>query len=172
MLKSVRSPAPLSLTNGFSTAIIAGTIRNITVIRRPLPRVAIQAFCETDLVANTFEQASKDRRMSKAHLKVQMGGIRAAVEFYQTATTPNLIFVESRLVGQELMGELEYLAEVCDEGTNVVVIGHKNDVQLYRELISRGVVEYLYAPITMTDVMEVVTSLFVLMRLSLWLLKI
>ena len=128
---------------------------------RPVPRVAIQAFCETEMVATTFEHASKDRRMSKAHLKVQMGGIRAAVEFYQTATTPNLIFVESRLVGQELMGELEYLAEVCDEGTNVVVIGHKNDVQLYRELISSGVVEYLYAPISMTDVMEVVTSLFV-----------
>ena len=85
----------------------------------------------------------------------------AAVEFYQTATTPNLILVESPLVGQELMGELERLAEVCDEGTNVVVIGHQNDVQLYRDLISRGVAEYLYAPISMADVMEVVTTLFV-----------
>ena len=128
---------------------------------RPVPRVAIQAFCETEMVANTIDKASQDRRMGKAHLKVQMGGIRAAVDFYQTATTPNLILVESRLVGHELMGELEYLAEVCDEGTNVVVIGHKNDVQLYRDLISRGVAEYLYAPISMTDVMEVVTTLFV-----------
>ena len=73
----------------------------------------------------------------------------------------NLILVESPLVGQELMGELERLAEVCDEGTNVVVIGHQNDVQLYRDLISRGVAEYLYAPISMADVMEVVTTLFV-----------
>ena len=48
-----------------------------------------------------------------------------------------------------------------DEGTNVVVIGHQNDVQLYRDLISRGVAEYLYAPISMADVMEVVTTLFV-----------
>ena len=32
--------------------------------------------------------------MGKAHLKVQMGGVAAAVEFYQTATTPNLILVE------------------------------------------------------------------------------
>jgi len=128
---------------------------------RPVPRVAIQAFCETEMVANTIEQASQDRRMGKAHLKVQMGGIRAAVEFYQTATTPNLILVESKLVGGELLAELEYLAEVCDEGTNVVVVGHKNDVQLYRDLISRGVAEYLYAPISMTDVMEVVTTLFV-----------
>ena len=128
---------------------------------RPVPRVAIQAFCETEMISNTIDQASRDRRMSKAHLKVQMGGIAAAIEFYQTATTPNLIFVESRLIGHELLGELQKLAEVCDEGTNVVVIGHKNDVQLYRDLISRGVAEYLYAPITMLDVMEVVSTLFV-----------
>jgi len=128
---------------------------------RPVPRVAIQAFCETESVSSVIDRASQDRRMTKAHVKVQLGGISAAVDFYQTATTPNLILVESRLVGRELLSELEKLAEVCDEGTNVVVIGHKNDVQLYRELISRGVAEYLYAPINMSEVMEVVTTLFV-----------
>lgn len=128
---------------------------------RPIPRVAIQAFCQTEAVATIVEQASQDRRMNKAHLKVQMGGVPAAVDFYQTATTPNLIMVESPLVGHELMSELERLAEVCDEGTNVVVIGHQNDVQLYRDLISRGVAEYLYAPISMVNVMDVVTTLFV-----------
>ncbi len=128
---------------------------------RPVPRVAIQAFCETESVSSVIDQASRDRRMTKAHVKVQLGGIAAAVEFYQTATTPNLILVESALIGHELLTELEKLAEVCDEGTNVVVIGHKNDVQLYRDLISRGVAEYLYAPINMTEIMEVVASLFV-----------
>ena len=128
---------------------------------RPVPRVAIQAFCESESVANTIDQASRDRRMSKAHVKVQLGGVAAAVEFYQTATTPNLILVESKLIGQQLMHELEKLADVCDEGTNVVVIGHKNDVQLYRDLISRGVAEYLVAPISMADVMEIVSTLFV-----------
>ena len=128
---------------------------------RPVPRVAIQAFCESESVSNVIDHASRDRRMSKAHLKVQMGGIAAAVDFYQTATTPNLILVESKLVGNDLLGQLERLAEVCDEGTNVVVIGHKNDVQLYRNLISRGVAEYLVAPINMSEVMEIVTTLFV-----------
>ena len=113
---------------------------------RPVPRVAIQAFCETESVANTIDYTSRDRRMSKAHVKVQLGGIAAAVEFYQSATTPNLIFVESQLVGEALMGELTKLADVCDEGTNVVVIGHKNDVSLYRDLVSRGVAEYFGYP--------------------------
>lgn len=128
---------------------------------RPVPRVAIQAFCETQQVATVIESASTDRRMAKAHVKVQLGGIAAAVDFYQTATTPNLILVESRLEGGSLIGELENLADVCDEGTNVVVIGHRNDVQLYRDLISRGVAEYLVAPVSMADVMEIVSTLFV-----------
>ncbi len=128
---------------------------------RPVPRVAIQAFCESEATASTIDNAGSDRRMTKAHVKVQMGGIAAAVNFYQSATTPNLILVESRLEGMDMIRELEQLAEVCDEGTNVVVIGHKNDVQLYRDLISRGVAEYLVAPVSMADVMEIVTTLFV-----------
>ncbi|MEL6965999.1 MAG: CpaE family protein [Pseudomonadota bacterium] len=128
---------------------------------RPVPRVAIQAFCETPSVVQTIEQAGLDRRMGKAHVKAQLGGVMAAVEFYQTATTPNLIIVETRKSGGELLGELEQLAEVCDEGTNVVVVGHRNDVQMYRDLISRGVAEYLVAPVSMSDVMEIVTTLFV-----------
>ncbi|MDD9909081.1 MAG: CtpF protein [Ahrensia sp.] len=128
---------------------------------RPVPRVAIQAFCESQQIAAVIEGASTDRRMGKAHVKVQLGGIPAAVDFYQTATTPNLIIVESRLEGDSLMSELGKLAEVCDESTNVVVIGHRNDVHTYRELISQGVSEYLVAPISMADVMEVVSTLFV-----------
>ncbi len=128
---------------------------------RPVPRVAIQAFCETQPVATVIESASNDRRMVKAHVNVDLGGIPAAVEYYQTATTPNLILIESRLEGGALISELENLADVCDEGTNVVVIGHRNDVQLYRDLINRGVAEYLVAPISMADVMEIVSTLFV-----------
>ena len=128
---------------------------------RPVPRVAIQAFCESEMVAQTIDRASQDRRMAKAHVKVEMGGIPAAVAHYESATTPNLILVETNLMGQALIGELTKLAEVCDEGTNVVVIGHKNDVQLYRDLIMRGVSEYLVAPVSMADVMEIVSTLFV-----------
>ena len=128
---------------------------------RPLPRVSIHAFCESDGVASIINAASKDRRMEKAHVKVQSGGVRGAVDFYQTTTTPNLIIVENHKDFDELMDELAGLAEVCDEGTNVVIIGHQNDVQIYRELISQGISEYLVAPVSMADLMGVVSSLFV-----------
>jgi pilus assembly protein CpaE len=128
---------------------------------RPMPRISIQAFCETPEVAGAIEHTAEDRRMAKTHVKVYMGGIPAAADFYREAPTPNLVLVESTLKGMEMVNDLERLAEVCDPGSKVVVLGHDNDVQLYRELIARGVSEYLVAPASMADIMKVVSELFV-----------
>jgi pilus assembly protein CpaE len=128
---------------------------------RPIPRISIQAFCETESVANPITRAGEDRRMAKAHLKVHMGGIATAIEFYQTSPTPNLIILESRREPKELIEALRQLAEYCDPSTKVVVIGHYNDVWLYRELIRSGISEYVVAPISMADIVGVISSIFV-----------
>jgi len=128
---------------------------------RPIPRISIQAFCETEGVAGPIERAGEDRRMAKAHLKVHMGGIATAIEFYQSAPTPNLIVLESRAEPRELLAQLGQLAEHCDPSSKVVVIGHYNDVGLYRELIRSGISEYVIAPISMADFVSVISSIFV-----------
>ncbi len=128
---------------------------------RPVPRISIQAFCETEGVAGPIERAGEDRRMSKAHLKVHMGGIPTAIEFYQTAPTPNLIILESRREPKEIIGLLAQLSEYCDPTSKVVVIGHYNDVWLYRELVRSGISEYVVAPISMADIVSVISSIFV-----------
>ncbi len=89
----------------------------------PAPRVSVQAFCETVETAAAIQAAGEDRRMSKAHLKIQMGGITAAVEAYSGSPTPNVIVIESESRGDDVLGGLDSLAEVCDAGTRVVVIG-------------------------------------------------
>ncbi|AZO26096.1 MAG: CtpF protein [Mesorhizobium sp.] len=128
---------------------------------RPVPRISIQAFCETEGVASPIGRAGEDRRMAKAHLKVHMGGIATAIEFYQSAPTPNLILLESRSEPKQLLEQLTQLAEYCDPSSKVVVIGHYNDVGLYRELIRSGISEYVIAPVSMTDIVSVVSSIFV-----------
>ena len=52
------------------------------------------------------------------------------------------------------------LAQVCQPDTKVVVIGHLNDVVLYRELIRQGVSEYLVAPLHQMQVIETISGLF------------
>lgn len=128
---------------------------------RPVPRISIQAFCETESIAHPIERASEDRRMAKTHLKVHMGGIDTAIDFYQSAPTPNLVILESRREPRELLHSLRNLADVCDPSTKVVVIGHYNDVWLYRELIRSGISEYIVAPISMADIVHIISTIFV-----------
>jgi pilus assembly protein CpaE len=128
---------------------------------RPVPRISIQAFCETEGVAQPIERAGEDRRMTRAHLKVHMGGVATAIELYKSAPTPNLIIMESRKEPREMLQSLNELAEYCDPTTKVVVIGHYNDVGLYRELIRSGISEYIVAPISMADVVSVISTIFV-----------
>jgi pilus assembly protein CpaE len=127
----------------------------------PVPRIAIQAFCETADVARVVETATGDRRMDKAHVKVQMGGAPAAAEVYRTAPTPNVIVLEFTAGDSNaLLGALDDLAESCDPGTKVVVIGHVNDVLLYRELLRRGVSEYMIAPIDPLGFIRSISELY------------
>jgi pilus assembly protein CpaE len=127
---------------------------------RPIPRISIQAFCDEGATAEILQAAALDRRLSKAHVSVHMGSIAAAVAHYQESPTPNLIIVESMLPRAQMLAELDHLAELCDSGTRVIAIGHINDVTLYRELLKRGVSEYLVAPISALQVMESLSNLY------------
>jgi pilus assembly protein CpaE len=126
----------------------------------PAPRVSVQAFCETVETAAAVQAAGEDRRLAKAHLKIQMGGIAAAVEAYKSSPTPNVIVIESESRGDDVLAGLEALAEVCDAATRVIVIGRLNDVVLYRELTRRGVSDYLIAPVGAVDVLRAICGLF------------
>jgi pilus assembly protein CpaE len=125
----------------------------------PSPRVSVQAFCETVETAAAVQSAGEDRRLAKAHLKIQMGGMAAAVEAYRNAPTPNVIVLEMEGRG-DILGGLDHLASVCDAGTRVVVIGRMNDVLLSRELVRRGVSDYVIAPVTPIDVVRTICGLF------------
>ena len=126
----------------------------------PAPRVSVQAFCETVETAAAVQAAGEDRRLAKAHVKIQMGGIGAATEVYRTSPTPNVILIETETRTDEILRGLDQLAEVCDEGTRVIVVGKVNDVLLYRGLTRRGVSEYLIGPINPIDVVRAICGLF------------
>src|SRR3989304_4142904 len=97
----------------------------------PAPRVSVQAFCETVETAAAVQAAGEDRRLSKAHVKIQMGGGTAAVEAYRTSPTPHVVLLEAEHRAEEILTGLDQLAEVCDSGTRVIVVGRVNDVTLY-----------------------------------------
>ncbi len=128
---------------------------------RPVPRISIQVFCDSATTGEVFQKAAEDRRLSKAHMTVQMGGIAGAVEHFEETPTPNLAVVECLDDSETLFRHLAQLSHVCDPTTKVVVIGQMNDISMYRELIRQGISEYMVTPLTPIQIIETVSSLYV-----------
>lgn len=125
-----------------------------------VPRIAIHMFCERPETVALAQTATRDRRLSRAVVTQFPGGLSEAVSLYQNQPTPSLVIVESAERGATLLSALDRLAEVCDPGTKVLVIGQTNDIALYRELMRRGVSEYLVPPLQPLQLINAISGLY------------
>jgi pilus assembly protein CpaE len=150
-------PAPVQHDEAIHEAIASG---DAALGEMAVPRITIHAFCVRSETSAMVELAAADRRMARASTIVRVGGLDAAVELYQNQSTPSLVLVESHDGAQRLLHLLDALAQVCDPGTKVVVIGQTNDIALYRELMRRGVSEYLTQPLGPLQIIRAVSGLY------------
>lgn len=131
-----------------------------TPVVASVPRINISVFCSTQATKAAMQQAVVDRRMARAHVDVREGSIMAAAQAFSQATTPDVLVLETEGHRDQVLSELSQLAQVCDPSTKVILIGHVNDVILYRELIRQGLSEYLVAPVHQLQVIDAISSLF------------
>ncbi len=150
----------MSLLSGSGGKSAEDQVLDVAAGARLIPRITIQAFCEHSQTAQLVESAVHDRRMSKVALTTHNGGLDGAIETYKANPTPNLILVETSLPTEEIPSALERLAEVCDASTRLIVLGHVNDVLLYRELIRSGVSEYIVLPASAQTIVSAISELF------------
>lgn len=127
---------------------------------RQVPRISIHAFCFSPETGVAMKRAAEDRRVARAHMTVMMGGAEAAIAYYGDKPTPNLILVESKGAREHVVAEMMKLSECCDPGTKVIVLGATNDISLYRELMRRGISEYLVAPFSPGHIIDTVAMLY------------
>lgn len=126
-----------------------------------VPRITVQAFCERSGTAKVIEMASQDRRLAKANVQIEDGGLARALQVFQEQSTPDLLIIESSLPPKQMLAQIDALAEHCDPDVRVLVIGAQNDVQLYRQLVARGVSEYLVPPFQPVQLIQAIGALYV-----------
>jgi pilus assembly protein CpaE len=127
---------------------------------RAIPRISVHAFCTRTPSLGLMRTIMKDRRMKNVSMEVFEGGTPVAITHYQSEATPNLLIIEGAGDPRQLLAELDSLAEYCDENIKVVILGHTNDIRLYRELMRRGVSEYLVAPFDPVQMIRSIAALF------------
>ncbi|MBK8837705.1 MAG: AAA family ATPase [Hyphomonadaceae bacterium] len=127
---------------------------------RPIPRITVHGFVTRTNSLSLLRTIMNDRRLKNVTMDVFEGGVPAAIQYYVNETTPNLLVIESSGDPRQLLSELDQLAEYCDENIRVLVLGQTNDIRLYRELMRRGVSEYLVAPVDPVQMIRSIANLF------------
>src|SRR5215831_7335266 len=112
------------------------------VLRIAAGRLPVMAFVDADT-----ERLLQDSSLLSGRNQVMRGGIGKAIEYLSEQRSPHLLIVD--ISGVELpLSQIQMLADVCEPGTNVVTIGDRDEVALYRDLQEAGVSNYLVKPLT------------------------
>jgi pilus assembly protein CpaE len=94
---------------------------------------------------------------SKAHTVIGTP-LTAADYIAQNSLAPKYIIMDIGDRQSDVLDEIDRLAEHCTAETRVIAIGNTNDIELYRGLIQRGVIEYFTHPADIGRVREALTS--------------
>ncbi|MFA7439084.1 CpaE family protein [Castellaniella sp.] len=79
---------------------------------------------------------------------VAAGGVDAAIAWLQKQNkSPQRLLVDIS-ASDRALDDLDRLADACDPSVIVYVVGERNDVGLYRNLLVRGVQDYLVKPLS------------------------
>ena len=78
---------------------------------------------------------------------VKRGDVGTAIAYLSSNSSPRIVLVD--ISRSELpISDINALAEACEPGVEVIVIGAQNDIGLFRDLMQIGVSDYLAKPVT------------------------
>ena len=120
---------------------------------------------EHHLVAYIEDEGSRDaislalKELSFTNFQVFSGSAKTAATNLIRLGNPKLLIVDVSSSTLPL-SDISELAEVCEAGTKVIVIGSRNDVSLFRQLIQMGICDYLVKPVNTGLVKKSLLSIF------------
>ena len=123
-------------------------------------RINIGAFVLTDAVRDAVNALNDDRLFLRSTISVQEGGMASALEFLTQRSTPELLLVETKSMDEALFNELNALADVCQPGTRVIIVGAENDINLFKTLIDQGISQYFLETVTVEELKTAIVDAF------------
>lgn len=109
---------------------------------------SVDFFVLTPEAKKAAQEAAEDRRLNSVQSQVRDGGFAAAIALYQQHDSPSLVVVEIEADTDKAFALLDRLADTCLSTTKLIVIGSIDHVDLYKDLIDRGVSDYIVLPTT------------------------
>ncbi|MGE4064147.1 MAG: CpaE family protein [Rhodospirillaceae bacterium] len=124
-----------------------------------LRNIAVTIFADTPALAQAAQAAAKDSRLAKCRIELKAGGILEAAQWLATNRSPDVLIVGDAAEA-DIWQRLERLAETVEPVCKVIVAGRKDSIALYRELLARGISDYLGGDLSAPDLVGAVMRLY------------
>ena len=118
-------------------------------------RLPFMAFVLDDATRAALIRVAKEQGWSDG--EVLEGGVREAIDALAGVSTPQVLVIDLSN-SDDPLNDIGSLAEVCDSGTRVIALGNINDVNLFRNLVTLGVQDYLLKPVTVEALNAIVVK--------------
>lgn len=131
-------------------------LRNLDYVAAGEKRRSLSAFVIDTQTKNQIEECLG--RMKFGNLEIHQGDIKTAIQKYEKKLSPDLLIVD--ISTSELpLTDVQKLANVCSPDIRVIVIGNRDNIGLYRNLLNYGVSEYLVKPVPADILYRAITNM-------------
>ncbi len=87
-----------------------------------------------------------------------VGSIRDIVKYLKENRSPQILIID--ISHSDLpINDITKVSEVCEPGVEVIVIGLRNDVGVFRELVKLGIRDYLVKPLTINHIVRSIENI-------------
>ena len=121
-----------------------------------LLKLKIDSFFISDQLRIVLEEVFVDRKLRNVEMAIINGGIHGAIKKYRENKSPDIILLEVDSELEKIKKFLDHLANYVDGDCKVFVLGSKNDILFYREIISTGVMDYIPLPVKAKNLIELI----------------
>lgn len=121
-----------------------------------VPRDPFLAFVNDDHSEQVIREIAESLLLPED--TVRRGTTQDARNYLEHMRSPRLLIVDLEGPADPLE-QITQLADVCELGTKLIAVGERNDVALYRDLMSMGATDYLVKPLEKDALLRAMSAL-------------
>lgn len=125
--------------------------------------IRVLTHCHLGTAEPAVADALRDPKLGRLEATLMRGGLRSAIQRYSSEPSPQLIIAEvdpDLAAPEALLSAVAAFSEVCDVGSNLILLGGVNDIDLYRALRRQGVADYIRLPLDHAQFRDSIRGLF------------
>src|SRR5579864_7290103 len=107
-----------------------------------LRNLTVSVYADTAALHDCARTMAADPRLGRCKVEIRTGGALDAAAWLKSHASPDVLIVGDA-ADDAITQRLDALAQSVEPGCKVIVVGRRDSIGLYRQLMAQGLADYL-----------------------------